>query len=150
MALDAFHLANQGQVKACAEAVLEEEWRSRAVEPSLGNDGDAITKEISLIHVVSGHDDGSACEEEVGVVPRQALVMWSPELGVNEQKQKKTILQQAEWYYNNRYILAYCQALTYSVSVLRLRYESNDLTRVGRTHHSCHCQHPWTSMSSHC
>lgn len=88
MALDVFHLANQGQVEACAKAVLEEEWGSGAVEPSLGNDGNAIAEEVSLIHVVSGHDDGSACEEEVGVVTRQALermysnlqVMWSQNL----------------------------------------------------------------------
>lgn len=97
LALDAFHLANQGQVEACAKAVLEEQWCSRAVEPSLGNDGDSIAKEISLIHVVSGHDDGSACEGEVRDVPRQALerlhsnlwVMWLPELGVNEHKPKR-------------------------------------------------------------
>ena len=92
MVLDVFHLANQGQVEACAKAVLEEERRSTAVEPSLGKDGDTVAEEVSLIHVVGRHDDCSACEKVIGVVTRQALgrthsnlqVTWSPELEVNK------------------------------------------------------------------
>lgn len=61
-ALDAFHLAHQRQVEAFAKAVLQEERGARAVEPPLGNDGDAVPQEVGLVHVVSGHDDGSACK----------------------------------------------------------------------------------------
>lgn len=74
LALDVFHLSNQGQVEACAKAVLEEEWSPRAVEPSLGDNGDAVSKEVCLVHVVCGHDDGSAYEGEVRLVTRQAWI----------------------------------------------------------------------------
>lgn len=61
VALNIFHFSNQGQVEAGAKAVLQEERGARAVEPSLGDDGNAVPEQVSLIHVVSGHDDGSAC-----------------------------------------------------------------------------------------
>lgn len=64
LALDVLHLANQGQVEACAEAVLQEERGAWAVKPSLGDDGDAVPQEVCLVHVVGRHDDGSACGVE--------------------------------------------------------------------------------------
>lgn len=72
LALDAFHLAHQGQVEAGAEAVLQEERGARAVEPPPGNDGDAVPQEVGLVHVVSGHDDGSACKGRGRGITRQA------------------------------------------------------------------------------
>lgn len=72
-ALDAFHLAHQGQVEARAKAVLQEERGARAAEPPLGNDGDAVPKEVGLVHVVSGHDDGSACKGGAGVTGQAKL-----------------------------------------------------------------------------
>lgn len=72
LALDAFHLAHQGQVEARAKAALQEERGAHAVEPPLGNDGDAVPQEVGLIHVVSGHDDGSACKGRVRGITRQA------------------------------------------------------------------------------
>lgn len=62
LALDASHLAHQGQVEARAEAALQEERGACAVEPPLREDGDAVPQQVGLVHVVSGHDDGSACE----------------------------------------------------------------------------------------
>lgn len=72
LALDAFHLAHQGQVEARSKAALQEERGAHAVEPPLGNDGDAVPQEVGLVHVVSGHDDGSACKGRGRGLTRQA------------------------------------------------------------------------------
>ena len=48
------HAAHESEVEAQAKAVLEEERGAAAVELSFGNDGDSVTEQISLVHVVSG------------------------------------------------------------------------------------------------
>lgn len=76
VALDGLRLAHQGQVEAGAKAALEEERGAGAVEPPLGKDGDSIPEEVGLVHVVSGHDDGSACRGSGQGVTRQDWAMW--------------------------------------------------------------------------
>lgn len=55
------HLSlDQRKVVSCTKTCLEEEWRSTAAQLSLGNDCNAVTKEISLVHVMCGQNDGAA------------------------------------------------------------------------------------------
>lgn len=39
---------------------LQEERGAYAAQLAVGNDGNAVTQDVSLIHVVSGQDDGAA------------------------------------------------------------------------------------------
>lgn len=50
------HASHQRQVEAHAEAVLEEERRAAAVQLALGDDGHAVTQEVSLVHVMGGQN----------------------------------------------------------------------------------------------
>lgn len=39
---------------------LQEERGAYAAQLAVGNDGDAVTQDVSLVHVMSGKDDGAA------------------------------------------------------------------------------------------
>lgn len=39
---------------------LQEERGAYAAQLAMGDDGDAVTQNVSLIHVMSGQDDGAA------------------------------------------------------------------------------------------
>ncbi len=55
------HLSlHQRKVISSTKLCLEEEWRSTAAQLALGNDCNAVTEEISLIHVMCGQNDGAA------------------------------------------------------------------------------------------
>lgn len=51
---------DQGQVVARPQMGLQEERGAYAAQLAVGNDGNAVTQDVSLIHVVSGQDDGAA------------------------------------------------------------------------------------------
>lgn len=51
---------DQGQVVACTQMRLQEERGAYAAQLAMGNDGDAVTQDVSLIHVMRGQDDGAA------------------------------------------------------------------------------------------
>lgn len=51
---------DQCQVVARAQLGLQEERGADAAQLAVGDDGDAIAQDVSLIHVVSGQDDGAA------------------------------------------------------------------------------------------
>lgn len=59
--LDVLHPTHQRQIEANAKAVLEEERGSAAVQLALGDDGDAVAQQVSLVHVVSGQDHSPSC-----------------------------------------------------------------------------------------
>lgn len=50
---------DHGEVVAGAQLGLEEERRAAAAQLALGDDGDAVTQQLRLIHVVGGQDDGA-------------------------------------------------------------------------------------------
>lgn len=50
---------HRGEVIPGAQAGLEEQWRAAAAQLALGDDGDPVTQEIGLVHIVSGQDDGA-------------------------------------------------------------------------------------------
>lgn len=62
--LEVFHAADQREVEADSEAVLEEERGAAAVQLTLGDDGDAVAQQVSLVHVVGGEDHRPACSEK--------------------------------------------------------------------------------------
>lgn len=64
---EVLHPADERQVEAHPEAVLEEKRRPAAVQPPFGDDGDAVAQEVSLVHVMGGEDDGPTC---TGAQPR--------------------------------------------------------------------------------
>lgn len=39
---------------------LQEERGADAAQLAVGNDGDAVTQDVCLVHVMSGQDDGAA------------------------------------------------------------------------------------------
>ena len=51
---------DQGQVVACPQLGLQEERRAYAAQFAMGNDGNAVTQDVCLVHVMSGQDDGTA------------------------------------------------------------------------------------------
>lgn len=55
------HAAHQRQIETHSETVLEKEWWAAAVELSFGDDGDAVTQQVGLVHVMSGQDHRAAC-----------------------------------------------------------------------------------------
>lgn len=55
------HPADECQVEADPETVLEEKRRSTAVQLPFGDDGDAVAQEVGFIHVMSGENDCPAC-----------------------------------------------------------------------------------------
>lgn len=59
--LDVLHSTHQRQIEADAEAALEEERGTAAVQLTLGDDGDAVAQQVSLVHVVSGQDHSAPC-----------------------------------------------------------------------------------------
>lgn len=50
---------------------FEEKRGSTAAQPPLGDDGDAVTQQLCLVHVVCGQDDGSVCQR------RQCNASWN-------------------------------------------------------------------------
>ncbi len=59
--LEILHPAYECQIETDSEAVLEEEGGSATVELSFGDDGDAVTQQVGLVHVVSGQNHCPAC-----------------------------------------------------------------------------------------
>ena len=55
--LQVLHASDQCEVEAHAKAVLEEEGGATAVELALGDDGDPVAQQVSLVHVVGGQDN---------------------------------------------------------------------------------------------
>lgn len=55
------HPTHQRQIEADTKAVLEEEWRPAAVQLPFGDDGDAVTQQVGLVHVVGGQDHSPSC-----------------------------------------------------------------------------------------
>lgn len=51
---------DQGQVVACSQLGLQEERGAYAAQLAVGNDGDTVTQDVGLIHVMGGQDDGAA------------------------------------------------------------------------------------------
>lgn len=51
-----FDPADEGEVEAHTEAVLEEEGRSTAVQLPFGDDGDPVAEEIGFVHVMCRED----------------------------------------------------------------------------------------------
>lgn len=56
-----FHLSYKGKIEASTKTVLEEDWGPAAVKASLRDDSHPVTQQVSLIHVVGGHDDCAPC-----------------------------------------------------------------------------------------
>ena len=54
--LEILHPAYKCQIETDSKAVLEEERGAAAVELSFGDDGDAVTQQVGLVHVVGGQD----------------------------------------------------------------------------------------------
>ena len=50
-------LLHEGQLVACAKAILQEERAAKALECTLAHDADTVTEHVSLVHVMSGQDD---------------------------------------------------------------------------------------------
>ncbi|KAG9350750.1 hypothetical protein JZ751_024639 [Albula glossodonta] len=48
-----------GQIVPCAQTGLQEQRRATAAQLALGDDGDPVTKEICLVHIMGGQDDGA-------------------------------------------------------------------------------------------
>lgn len=55
-------VSNQSQVVAAAETLLQEERGATAAHLAVGYDGNAISQDVRLIHVVSGQNDGATCK----------------------------------------------------------------------------------------
>lgn len=55
-----FHLANKSEIEARSKAVLKEYRGAWAEEFSLRYDSYPVSKNVCLIHVMGGEDDGSA------------------------------------------------------------------------------------------
>lgn len=51
---------DQGQIVPRSQMGLQEERGAYAAQLAVGNDGDAVTQDISLVHVVSRQEDGAA------------------------------------------------------------------------------------------
>lgn len=51
---------DQGQVVARAQMGLQEEGGAYAAQLAVGDDGDAVTQDVSFVHVMGGEDDGAA------------------------------------------------------------------------------------------
>lgn len=60
--LEILHAAHQRQVEPNPKAVLEEKRRTAAVQLTLGDDGDAVAQQVSLVHVVSAQDHSPSCD----------------------------------------------------------------------------------------
>ena len=52
-------LLDQRELVSVSVRALEEERRAAALELPVGDDGDAVTQEVRLVHVVRGQQDGS-------------------------------------------------------------------------------------------
>ena len=50
---------NERDLVANAEAILQEEGTADALEGALAHDSDAVTEDISLVHVMCGKNDNS-------------------------------------------------------------------------------------------
>jgi len=61
---------NHGQFVASAEAVLEEEGRTKAHELTLGHDSDSVAEHVSLVHVMRGQDNNSISTVVLEHVPQ--------------------------------------------------------------------------------
>lgn len=59
--LQVLYAAYKRQIEADSKTVLEEERGSATVQLSFGDDGDAVTQEVGLIHVVGGQNHGPVC-----------------------------------------------------------------------------------------
>lgn len=59
-----FHTPHNGEVEAGAKAVLEEDGGTAAVEAALRDDGHPVAQQVSLVHVVGGHDHRSPCKRD--------------------------------------------------------------------------------------
>lgn len=51
--LQILHAAYKRQIETDSKTVLEEEWGSATVQLSFGDDGNTVTQQVSLIHVMS-------------------------------------------------------------------------------------------------
>lgn len=59
------HPANQSEVKACPKAVLKEDGWAAAVKATLRDDGHSVTQQVSLVHVVGGHDNCASWKPQI-------------------------------------------------------------------------------------
>lgn len=71
------HPTNECQVEADSETVLEEKWRSAAVQLPFGDDGDAVAQKVSFIHVMSGENHCPTCTRVQNTLRRlQTYFLW--------------------------------------------------------------------------
>lgn len=56
-----FHSSHKSEVEASTETVLEEDGGPAAVEAALRDDSHPVTQQVSLVHVVGGHDHCAPC-----------------------------------------------------------------------------------------
>lgn len=71
------HPTHQRQIEADSEAVLEEERRPAAVQLPFGDDGDAVTQQVGLVHVVGGQDHSPSCTGVQFLEQRYAGILQS-------------------------------------------------------------------------
>lgn len=65
----AFHSSYKGEVEASTKTVLQKDGRTAAVKAALRDDGHPVTKQVSLIHVVGGHDHCASCNKGYSGMP---------------------------------------------------------------------------------
>lgn len=63
--LHVFHATHQGQIETNSKTALEEEGWPTAVQLTFGKDGDPVTQEVSLVHVMGGQDHSTAYKTQI-------------------------------------------------------------------------------------